>query len=412
MPDLYQRRWMDNLLDEVFVPGGLPAIMLIGARGTGKTTTALRHSASAIRLDRVGEAQAFSLDADAILDAKAKPVLVDEWQEVPAAVSAIKRAVDSGLGGGSILVTGSVRARRTGQSWPGTGRIVPLRMFGLTEAEIAGRTKEPSFIDEVFSPELEQLPVPQTSIVDNAARIARGSFPEVLNLGERERSLWYLGYADQLVHRDIEQLSEIRQTGRLMTLLEAVASVSASTTAISTLANVTGISTSTTASYLDLLEDLGLVIRLPAWHNNLLKRLSKSPKIHMTDTGLATQLLGLEANELIANGPALGHLLETFVVMQLMPLLQVSRSRIQAFHLRDQNGRREIDIILQKAGGKIVAIEVKAAANVTVSDARNISWLRNEIGPKFHRGIVLYSGQQQFQMDKGIWAMPIQTLWS
>ena len=406
----YQRRIVDDVLDAAFT--GLPAFMLVGPRACGKTTTALRRAASVVRLDDPDQATAFRADPDAILSRMTPPVLIDEWQEVPESMGAIKRAVDAGTGGGRFLVAGSVRARRTGQTWPGTGRVVPLRMFGLTQGEIEGLGAK-NALDRLFGaqdPESGVTPDARDLAV-LADAIVVGGFPEVLTLSEIERELWFPGYLDQLVHRDVDQLAEVRSPGRLAALLEAVAATTAGTPAVTTLATAVGLDARTASGYLDLLDDLGMVVRLPAWHHNRLKRLVKAPKMHIADTGIAAHLLGVDAAGLLRRGGLLGQLLETFVALQLVPLAAVSTPRVRVSHLRDANGQREIDLVLERQGGTVVGVEVKAAASADERDARHLAWLRDQLGEQFLRGVVLHTGDATYPLADRIWAMPITSLW-
>ena len=121
-----------------------PAVLITGPRATGKTTSASRAASEVVRLDQPAQAAAFVADPDAALRNREEPLLLDEWQEVPAVLGAVKRAVDADPRPGRFVLTGSVRAELTNQTWPGTGRLTRLAMFGLTEREIVGRT-DPSY---------------------------------------------------------------------------------------------------------------------------------------------------------------------------------------------------------------------------------------------------------------------------
>src|SRR5271168_3511006 len=129
----YVPRLAEARLEQLFA--GLPALSIVGPRATGKTTIARRLSRSLVQLDNPVEASAFEADADAALAALPEPILLDEWQAVPGVLGAVKRAVDRGSGAGRFLLTGSVRAKFTGPTWPGTGRVVDVHMYGLTVRE-------------------------------------------------------------------------------------------------------------------------------------------------------------------------------------------------------------------------------------------------------------------------------------
>jgi predicted AAA+ superfamily ATPase len=129
----YVPRLVDGMLADLLAQ--LPAIMLVGPRAAGKTTTARRLARSVVRLDQAGQAAAFRADADVALAAFDEPVLLDEWQEVPEVLGAVKRAVDDDPRAGRFVLTGSVWADMSAATWPGTGRVVRIPLYGLTIRE-------------------------------------------------------------------------------------------------------------------------------------------------------------------------------------------------------------------------------------------------------------------------------------
>jgi len=413
MPHRYRRRLIDDFLDAVFTPSGLAAVMLVGPRGCGKTTTASRRATNTVRLDQPAIARSFAADPDALLTTLETPVLVDEWQEVAASMSAVKRAVDGGTGGGRFLITGSVRARRTGESWPGTGRVVPVRMYGLTEAEVEESRSLSGAVTRLFQLEdpISGIAKNEPNILDYITRITRGTFPDVLNLNSTARSAWYGGYVDQLIHRDVSMLAEVRNPKQLENLVRAIAATTSRTATIRTLAEAAGIDSRTASSYIDLLVDLGVVVRIPAWHHNELKRLTRAPKLYLADTAMAAHLMRRKAAEIAWDGALLGNLIETFTAMQLIPSAALNEPDITVSHLRMEGGAREVDLVLEGPTG-VVGVEVKAGSEVADHDARHLVWLRDQLGSQFHRGFVLHTGASTFPISDRIWAMPISSLWN
>src|SRR5438132_636452 len=154
----YLPRVVDGYLSELFAQ--LPALLITGPRAAGKTTTARRHAATVVRLDREAEAAAFRADPDAALRGQPEPLLLDEWQSVPAVLGAVKRAVDEDARPGRFLLTGSVRADLEAETWPGTGRLVRLRLFGLSLRELVGRASAPLFLDRLAGPALDHFSLP------------------------------------------------------------------------------------------------------------------------------------------------------------------------------------------------------------------------------------------------------------
>lgn len=407
----YVPRYVDRALDLLLAE--LPAVMLTGPRACGKTTTALRRASSVMRLDRTEQALALQSAPDAVLATYPTPVLIDEWQAEPGSMGAVKRAVDSGSGAGRYLLTGSVRSRLDPAGWPGTGRVVPLAMYGLSVGELERHESAPHAIERLFGDDdlepgrLDLAP----SLVDYVDHAVRGGFPDAVGLSEFARSNWYEGYLDQLIRHDVPEAADVRSPSGLALLLRAVALNTAGQPELSTLANSAGLNHRTVKTYLDLLADLGIIDRTPAWTNNRLSRLAKLPKYYIVDPGMAVQLVGDDRTGVLRDGDRLGRLIDTFVAAQLRPLLTLATPSVTAYHLRDANQRREIDLVLESASGQVVAIEIEAAESASVRDARHLAWLRDQLGSRFHRGIVLHTGALTYPLDDRIWAMPIAALW-
>lgn len=407
----YRPRFVDRILDGLLTE--LPAVMITGPRACGKTTTALRRCRTAVRLDEPRQASAFEAAPDAALAAADPPVLLDEWQEVPEVLAAVKRAVDSSPGAGRYLLTGSVRGRSTGQVWAGTGRVTPVAMYGMTVAEQESVPDAAALLDRLF--DARWLPAPilahAPDVSDYLDLAVRGGFPEAYRLRPRARTAWFDGYVDQLVHRDAVSLAGIRAPERLMACLRAVAACTAGMPADVTLADAASIDVRTLRGYLDLLEDLRIVERLQPWCSNRLTRLVKSPKVHVVDPALAAAVLGIDERGALRDGHLLGQLLESFVVAQLRPLLDLGASTITMGHLRDRGGEHEIDVVLENRRGDVVAVEVKAAPRAERRDIGHIEWLRDRLGDRFMRGVVMTTGAVGAELSDRIIEIPIAAAW-
>lgn len=410
-PNAYTRRHLDVALDRLL--DELPAVLLTGPRGCGKTTTALRRAESVLRLDRQEQAGPFRAAPDEVLAAQRPPVLLDEWQVVPESMGAVKRTVDSASGAGRFLLTGSVRARLEPATWPATGRVIPISMYGLTVAEQVGAEQAGAVLSALFTdtdPPVAELRSP-VDLVDYLRLATRGGFPDAVGLSDFARTTWYRGYVEQLIRHDVADLAEVRAPARLAALLRALALNTAGLPTMTTLAAAAQIDHRTAAAYLDLLEDLRIIERVPAWADNRLNRLSKIPKYYILDPGLAAHLAGDTVDGVLRNGDRLGRLIDTFVFTQLQPLLQLSQPALTAHHLRDNNQTREIDLLLESASGAIVGVEIKAGSAVDARSARHLAWLRDRIGSRFRRGLVLHTGSTTYPLGDRLWAMPIAALW-
>ena len=409
--DTYVHRLIDDRLDDLLTE--LPAVMIQGPRACGKTTTALRRSRSQIRLDDPQVSAGFATAPDAILAQQPAPVLIDEWQAEPLVMGAIKRAVDTKPEAGRFLITGSVRSRDVADAWPATGRVTPVDMYGLTVGERFDTPGKGSVLTRLtgkMDPEVGSWDEAPT-LVDYVRWAAEGMFPEALSFGETARGTWYDGYIDQLVHIDASSLEDIRNPQALGRLLRALALTTAGSITISSLIEAVGVNARTISRYLDVLVDLRVIEVLEPWWTNKFSRLVKAPTYHIVDPGMALRLMGEDHNGILLNGSHLGRLIETFVVSQIRPLLPLAQQKIHTYHLRTQGGQHEVDLILEDARGDVVGIEIKSAASVTKADARHLTWLQQQLGDQFIRGIVLHTGRMTFPLGDGIWAMPIAALW-
>jgi len=407
----YYSRLVDPLMEELFRQ--LPALMVIGPRAAGKTTSAARRAASRISLDREAEAAAFAGDPDAALRGLPEPVLLDEWQTVPGVLGAVKRAVDADPRPGRFLLTGSVRAELENATWPGTGRLVRVAMYPMTMRETLGRLDAPSFFDRLAD-NGDLTPAADPPDLRGYVELAlRSGFPEAaLRLSGQPRQAWLESYVSDLLTHDVEAADEGRRDRqRLRRYFEAYALGSAGVADRKTIYDAAEVNKATGVAYEALLESLTIAEAVPSWRSNRLKRLVHRPKRYLVDPALIGAALRTEVSGVMRDGQLLGRVLDTFVAAQLRPELAIATSRPRLHHLRTEQGRHEVDLLGELAGGSLVGIEVKAGASPTASDARHLAWLRDELGGRFAAGVVLHTGPRVFRLGERIVAAPICALW-
>lgn len=407
----YRPRLVDDLIDELLAE--LPAVMVTGPRATGKTTTAARHAASLVYLDRPAEAAVFHADPDVALGEHKEPILLDEWQEVPAVLGAVKRAVDHDPRPGRFLLTGSVRADLDTVIWPGTGRLVRVPMYGMTVREQLGNVETQPLMDRLAGGVRPTLPRELPDLRGYVELALRSGFPDpALFMTPRARSRWLEGYVDQLITRDAIGIEPGRDPTRLRRYVEAYALNSAGAVADTTLLQAAGINRKTAVAYERLLTNLFVVEALPAWTSNRLRRLSLGAKRYLVDPALVASVLRLDSHAVLRDGDLLGRLLDTFVVAQLRSELAVSETRPRLYHLREEHGRYEVDVVAELGGRELLAFEVKADAAPNRDTARHLTWLRDRLGERFMHGVVFHTGPALFELSERISAVPICALWA
>lgn len=167
----------------------------------------------------------------------------------------------------------------------------------------------------------------------------------------------------------------------------------------------------TVKSYIELLEAIFLVRRIPAWRPGLLPRVVQAPKVYVTDSGLLAHLLGADERRVAQDDRVTGIALETLAAMEILKLASWSKTEPHIYHYRDHRGG-EVDLVLEDRAGRIVAIEVKATVSLSGADTKSLVKLRNVLGENFLAGAILHAGEQTMPLGERLWAIPISGLWA
>jgi predicted AAA+ superfamily ATPase len=326
----------------------------------------------------------------------------------------MKVAVDEDRRPGRFLLTGSAHVLalpRVSESLAGRMEIVHLRP--LSQGEIEGTRA--TLIDDWFAagwtPEARSGATgPEQRGIDLADRVLRGGYPEVVGRrSEHRRSAWFAAYVTAILQRDVRDLANIEGLTQMPRLLSVLAVRSASLMNKAELSRATGFPYSTLERYLALLEATFLLEPLPAWSANLGKRLVRSPKIALGDSGLAAHLVGANRDRFEQDPLLKGALTETFVIGELRKQASWSELAVGISHFR--SGRREVDLVLEDRAGRVVGVEVKAGATLSGRAVDGLRALAEVARRRFVRGIVLYAGWQAMSVGEGLWALPIDALW-
>jgi uncharacterized protein len=391
-----------------------PVVVVQGPRQCGKTTLA-RHVGERLGFEYVNldddAARSAALDDPAGFVARLpERVIIDEVQRAPELFLPLKVEVDRRRIPGRFLLTGSTNVLlvpRVADSL--AGRMGTIRLHPLAQCEL--ERKEPRFLAAVLKGDF-RIRTSQRLGEELAERIVGGGFPAALaREAAARRRQWYKDYVDAMVQRDLRDLSRIGSLRAIPKLLKLAASQTARLLNVSDLATPFEVSRPTIRDYVTLLERLFLLDELPPWHSNRLKRLVKTPKLHLADSGLACALLGITAAELWQDRTMLGQLLETFVYGELRRQSAGIEEPIEFSHYRDKDGA-EVDIVIEHAGSRVSGVEVKASSTVHPTDFRGLRRLREATGKQFTCGVVLYDGEVAVGFGEGMFAVPLAALWN
>jgi hypothetical protein len=366
-------------------------------------------------LDVPAQAAVVRADADAALRGLDEPVLVDEWQLVPEILGAVKRAVDDDPRPGRFVLTGSSQADLTTSGWPATGRIVRLAMYPLVGRERHGDPSSPSLVDRILDGGADAFsdPAPHWNLHGYVSEALTSGWPQALQApSERARDRWLTGYVDHLVTREAPSLGVARDPSRMRKYLHVLAANTAGVPTHKRLYDAANIDKATAASYDDLLDNLMITQRVPAWAGSFMNRTMRLPKRYLIDPGLLRPLLRIDHRRPLRDGDLLGRVLDTLVAAQLRAECAVSVVGADMFHLRDANGRHEIDLLIEARDGQLIAVEIKATSAPSAADARHLEWLHERLGSRLAAGLLVHTGPRFFRMTERILAVPIASLWS
>jgi uncharacterized protein len=420
--DHYRRRVVDTELDDML--SGLPAISLEGPKGVGKTATALQRARTVHRLDDPATLEVVRAGHSRILGGD-EPILVDEWQRYEPSWDAIRRSIDDDRRPGRFLLTGSATpSQRSTHS--GAGRIVSLRMRPLTLGERGTESPTVSLEQLLNGGRNELEGSTSIGLEDYVTEIVMGGFPGMRVDAPGLQRRFLDGYISRIVDADLPEIGvEVRHPSTLRRWLSAYAAATGTTTSYERIrdAATAGIDNkparTTTIPYREALERLWILEPLPAWlpSRNHLSRMVQSPKHHLADPALAARLLGVNTTTLLdgkgptaiaRDGTFLGALFESLATLSLRVFAQPASAQVS--HFRTRAGEREVDLIVEDDGGRILAIEVKLSETVEDSDVEHLHWLSKKIGDDLIDAIVLTTGRFAYRRPDGIGVVPLALL--
>lgn len=396
-------------------------VYLSGPRQAGKTTLA-RSVAKQLGMDYI------NLDDQTILESVLndprgfvrslgdKKVVFDEFQYAPTLIPAIKEASDQLAPDekGKFLLTGSAdifRSARTQESLP--GHMVRLELYPLSVSELTGQSS--NIVDYLLSGNFQTASVPFISREQFAGLILNGGYPEIQNKSARAKQFWFKSYMEGRLYKDFESLYAARGDyhSKLQSMVSYLAGLSGNLLKYSNIANDLELDDKLIKSYIEILELMFILQRVPAYLKNRSKRqATRMPKLHFIDTGLACYLLGLRNEEQLLESRFYGGLIETLIYMECCKQVSWAQEELSLYHFRDQQ-KNEVDLVLERADSRIIGIEVKASASVKTQDFKGLSKLAEFAGSRFEQGVLFYTGQEVLPFRQGditFYALPIGLL--
>lgn len=422
-PGRYRPRVLDDELNQL--SRALPAIALEGPKGVGKTATASRRATTIHALDDPAQRSVALADPARLLDAP-PPVLIDEWQLIPEMWDLVRRRVDEGTAAGQFLLAGSASPNSL-DTHSGAGRIVSVRMRPMALAERSSETPTVS-LGELLSGSRPAVGG-QTghSLEDYVEEILQSGLPGLRDLSGRPLRAQLDGYLQRIVDRDFPELGHsVRSPASLRRWMAAYAAASSTTTTYEKIRDAAtggqGEKPSKTATlpYREILERLWILDPVEAWSptRSHIRRLAQPPKHQLADPALATRLLGVDAGALVRgesagpplprDGTLLGALFESLVTLSVRVYAQASEAAV--FHLRTRSGEHEIDLIVERGDGRIVAVEVKLARDVEDRDLRHLRWLAKQVGDELLDAVIITTGTEAYRRPDGIAVIPAALL--
>ena len=411
MPAPYVARRAEQLIEQALLDTRV--VTVNGARQVGKSTLVhrlLRDHPGALerRLDRPSDRLGAESDPEAFVRHDGL-LAIDEVQRVPDLLLAIKAEVDSDPRPGRFLLTGSARLlglRRLPDAL--IGRMETVELWPFSQGEIEGTIER--FVDTVFADEESRAATSDETRQSYLDRALRGGFPEAVSREPARRARYFQSYVDDLIDRDVVQLSEIERRSELRSLMRLLAVRMAQPLNIDSLASEARIPARTVSRYVDLLEEVFLIKRLDGWSTGTTRRATRQRKLLFVDSGIGADLLDLNPKRLDRSPELAGRLLENFVLGELARQLSWADTRARMYHYRTKDGM-EVDAVLEARDSRVVGIEVKAAATARAQDFSGLRHLQKRIGDRFHAGVLLYAGNRSVPFGPQLRAVPIDQLW-
>lgn len=390
-------------------------ILVLGAKSIGKTT-AVKNSflnnimPAYIRLNDVNMFEPAKKDPVGFLENLSAPFVLDEVWRVPELLPELKLQTLNSSNLHPIILVSSVDLEKI--SGGCFDEFEVFRMRGLSQGEI--EDKPETFVDKIFDVNFE--PSSSAAPVEDRRslfeRMLRGGYPEILETANKSVQRKRVdSYLNGVLYQDLRDITKSENPRVFAKLLSEIAKRTGSQLNYAELSRLLGLSPTTLQRYFNLLEATFLIEKIPAWKNDSVARLVKSPIILIGDTGLFGHLLELSNDKILSDSLLLNRLTVNFVILELYKQIGWSSLHPNLFHFQTSTGH-QVDALLENSAGKIVGIQIKSTASVFEKDFSGLRVLARTAGKNFLRGIVLYGGAEVKFFNEKFLAIPINHLWN
>ncbi len=415
-PDGYRKRVTDAVVARALA--AMPAVVIEGPKGCGKTWTGRNFARSEVLFDRdLNARRSVALVPGLTLEGE-EPRLLDEWQLAPEVWNQVRRASDEGHRTGRFILTGSAVPADDITRHSGAGRVSRVRMRPMSLLETGESTGDVS-LEALLEGESVAARRSDAGFQDVIEALCRGGWPRMLGRSVPAAQLFLDDYIAELCRTDVRSVDGVaRDPGGVARLIASIARNVATTASFSRLAAETAgdrpLNRTTAAEYLRSLERLFVVEDVPAWRSHLRSRatLQSSPKRHFVDPSLAAAALGATPERLLADLDALGFLFESLVVRDLRIYGQISGASVH--HYRDSD-KLEVDAIVEARDGRWLAAEVKLGGDEGIEQAaRSLLRLRDRIDgsrmPTPSKLLIVIAAGYGYDRPDGTTVLPITAL--
>lgn len=389
-------------------------VQITGARQCGKTTAAksitAQYDCIYHTMDNSTSFAACIADTKHFLTHNKDIMIIDEVQKAPVIITALKEIVDEDNRMGRYIITGSADIQALPQvNESMAGRIGRILLRTFSQGEIL--EKEPVFIENLknlnFQKSYEYNG--KEEILDIALK---GGYPETLGYDIKDIKNWCKDYINAILEKDLVDIEKIRNHQDMKKLIETTAAWSSKYMEQNAIRSALSIEKPTFNKYLTLLEMMYIIEQLPAFTKTDYERVTKKPKLFMTDTAIITSVLNYTMDKVRYDQDISGKLIETFVFHELASLIDYYNGEYSIYHFRDNAGH-EIDFILQdNENNNLYAVEVKAGSNISSDDFKHIRWFEKNIAKNSDfKGIILYTGKNTLSFGENMLAVPMYAMW-